>query len=123
MTGESHGFFRSVAQRVGFLSSYNGEFRVPVVWPQGSPVSIQVGRSRAALLSHSRGIRPQDAFMGESRGLSRVAAGNRGFPQLVTVTSGSFSGCLWEVRNTVEFRGDYLASTVFGAMEEGLISS
>ena len=123
MTGESHGFFRSVAQHVGFLSSHDAELREPLVSLQGSPVSIQVGRSRAALLSHSRGIRPQDAFMGESRGLSRVAAGNRGFPQLVTVTSGSFSGCLWEVRNTVEFRGDYLASTVFGAMEEGLISS
>ena len=70
MTGESHGFSRAETCRVGFLSSYDGELREPLMWPQGSPVSIQVGRSRAALLSHSRGIRPQDAFMGESRGLS-----------------------------------------------------
>ena len=30
----------------------------------------------------------------DARGLSRVAAGNPGFPRLVPVTSGSFSGCL-----------------------------
>ena len=54
------------------------------------------------LLSHGRGIGPQDALKGESRGFSRVAAGIPGFPRLVTVTSGNFSWCLWEVRNTVE---------------------
>ena len=50
-------------------------------------------------------------------------AGNPGFPRLVTVTSGSFSGCLWEVRNTVELGGASRDSTGFGAMKEGLISS
>ena len=38
--GVSHGFSRAVAQRMGFLSSYDGELREPLVWPQGSPVSI-----------------------------------------------------------------------------------
>ena len=33
-------FFSSCGASVGFLSCYNGEFRVPVVWPQGSPVSV-----------------------------------------------------------------------------------
>ena len=33
-------FSRAVAQRMGFLSSYDGELREPLVWPQGSPVSI-----------------------------------------------------------------------------------
>ena len=81
--------------RVRFLLSYDGELREPLVWPQGSPVSIRVASASAALLSsHERGIRPQDTLTGESRGLSRVAAGNTGFPRLVTVTSGSFSGCL-----------------------------
>ena len=40
MTGESRGFSRAVARHVGFLSSYDGELREPLVWPQGSPVSI-----------------------------------------------------------------------------------
>ena len=38
-------------------------------------------------------------------------------------TSGSFLGCLWEVRNTVESWGASWDSTGFGAMEQGLISS
>jgi len=81
MTGESHGFYRAAAQCVGFLSSYDWELREPLVWPQGSPVSIRFVRGSAALLSsHGRGIGPQDSLKGESRGLSRVAAGNPGFP-------------------------------------------
>ena len=68
------------------------------MWPQGSPLSIRVARGSAVLLSsHGRGIGPQDALKGQSRGLSRVAAGYPVFPRLVTVTSGSFSVCLWEV--------------------------
>ena len=59
----------------------------------------------------------------DSRGLSRVAAGNPGFHRLVPITSGSFSGCLGEVRDTVELGGASWDSTGFGAMEEGLISS
>ena len=39
-------------------------------------------------------IGPRDALKKDSRGLSQVAAGNHGFPGLVPVTSGSFSGCL-----------------------------
>ena len=94
------------------------------MWPQRYPVSIRVAReSPALLLIHGTEIAPQDALKGESRSLFRVAAGNPGFPRLVMVTSGSFSGFLWEVRNTVEFGGASLASTGFGAMEEGLISS
>ena len=94
------------------------------MWRQGIAVFIRFAGANAALLSsHSRGIEPQDTFKGESRGLSRVAAGNPGFPRLVTVTSGSFSVCLWEVRNTVELIVASLDSTGFGAMEEGHIWS
>ena len=75
------------------------------------------------LSSHGRGSGPQDVLKGESRGLSRVLAGNPGFPRLMTVTSGSSSGCLWEVRNTVELGGAPRDSNGFGAMKEGLISS
>ena len=57
--------------------------------------SLQVARGSTALLScHGRGIGPQVTLKKDSRGLSRVAEGNPGFPRLVPVTSGSFSGCL-----------------------------
>ena len=72
-------------------------------------------------LDSLQGIQPQDALKGEFRGLSRVAAGNPGFPRFVTVTSGSILGCLWEVTNTVKSGGASRDSTGFGAMDEGLI--
>ena len=79
MMGEPRGFPRVAA---GF-SSYDGELREPLMLAQGSPVSIRVARGSVALLSsHSRGIVPQNTLKGESRGLSRIAAGNPGFPDL-----------------------------------------
>ena len=109
---------------MGFLSSYDRELRDPLVWPQGSPVSIRVARWSAALLSsHGRIIRSQDALKGESRCLFQVATGKPGFPRLVMVTSGSFSGCLWEVRNTLELGMASWDSTGFDAIEEGPILS
>ena len=42
-------------RRVGFPSSYNRELREPLVWPQVSPVSIQVERGSSALLSSKAG--------------------------------------------------------------------
>ena len=109
---------------MGFLTRYNGELREPLVWPQGSQFSMRVARGSTSLLSsHGRGIGPQDALKKDPRGLSRVAAGNPGFPRLVLVTSGSFSGCLLEVRDTVNLGGASRDSTGFDAMEEGLISS
>ena len=51
--------------------------------PQGSQVSIRVARASAGvLLSHSRGIRPQFAWKGESQGVPRVAAGSVGSLEL-----------------------------------------
>ena len=109
---------------MGFLSNYNRELRELLLWPQGSSVSIQVTRGSTTLLSsHDRGIGPPDTFKGESRGLSRVAAGNPGFTRFVTVTTGTFSVCPCEVRNTVELGVASQDSTGFGAMEEGLNSS
>ena len=109
---------------MGFLSSYDGELREPLLQPQGSSVTIRVvSVSMAFLSSHGRRKGLQEALNWESRGLSQVAAGNPGFPQLVTVTSGSISGCLWEVRDTVELGGASRDSSGFDVMEEGLISS
>ena len=101
--GDSCDFSRVVAGSLGFLLSYDGELREPLVLSQGSPVSIRVARGNVGLLlSHGRGIGPQFALKRESGGLSRVVAGNFGFPRVATVTSGSFSWCLWEVRNLFE---------------------
>ena len=83
MKGESRSLLLAAGQHVGFLSSYDRELRELLVLPQGSPVSIRVARGSVALLSsHSRGIVPQNTLKGESRGLSRIAAGNPGFPDL-----------------------------------------
>ena len=41
--------------------------------------------------ARGRGIWPRDVLKKVSRGLSRVEAGNPGFPRLVQVTSGGFS--------------------------------
>ena len=75
-----------------FLSRYDGEVSEPLVGRQGSRVSMRVARGSASLLpSHGRGIWPRDVLKKVSRGLSRVEAGNPGFPRLVQVTSGGFS--------------------------------
>ena len=47
--------------------------------------------SGAAQASVIWGIWPRDVLKKVSRGLSRVEAGNPGFPRLVQVTSGGFS--------------------------------
>ena len=83
--------FSSWGASVGFLTRYDGELREPLVWHQGSQVSMRVARGNTSLLSsHGRGIGIQDALKEDFRGLSRVASGNPVFPRLVPVTSGSF---------------------------------
>ena len=82
MTGESRGFSRVAVWRVVFSRVKRGTHVASCVAP-GSPVSIRVSRGIATLLSsHVRGIRPPGALKGESRGLSRVAAGNPGIPHV-----------------------------------------
>ena len=123
-TGESRGFSWVAARSLGFLSSYDGEIREPLVLPQGSPVCLRVARGSTGFFSsHSRGIGPQFALKGESWGLSRFVGGNFGIPRVATVTSGSFSWCLWEVRNPFTLWGASRDSSGVSAIEEGLISS
>ena len=58
----------------------------------GLEMYMRVVRGSASLLSsHGRGMWPRDVLKKVSRGLSRVEAGNPGFPRLVQVTSGGFS--------------------------------
>ena len=71
--GEISWVFLSYDVSVWCLTIYDGELREPLVWCQGSPVSIRDARGSAALLSsHGRGIGPQNGLKKESRGLSRV---------------------------------------------------
>ena len=61
------------------------------MWSHGSQVSMHIARGSASLLSsHGRGPGPQDALKKNSRGLSRVVAGNPPFPRLLLVTLGNF---------------------------------
>ena len=87
--------FSSCGTIVGFLTRYDGDLREPLVWRQGSQVSMWVQRgSTSFLLSHGRKIGPQDVLKKDSGGLTRDAAGNSVFPRLALMTSGSFLGCL-----------------------------
>ena len=95
MTATSRGFSRAVEPVLGFsrgtmgssgsLSYGNREVRSP--W-------AGQGGGRHCFRVRVGGIGPQDGLKKDTRGLSRVVAGNPGFPLLVPVTSGSFSGCL-----------------------------
>ena len=90
--GGGSGLFSSGGPSVRFLARYDGEVSEPLVGRQGSRVSMRVARGSASLLSSpGRGIWPRDVLKKVSRGLSRVEAGNPGFPRLVQVTSGGFS--------------------------------
>jgi len=90
--GGGTGWFSSGGPRVRFLTRYDGEVSEPLVGRHGSRVSMRVARGSASLLSrHGKGIWPRDMLKKVSRGLSRVEAGNPGFPRLVQVTSGGFS--------------------------------
>ena len=85
-------WFSSGGPRVRYLTRYDVEVIEPLVGRQGSRVSMRVARWSASLLSsHGREIWPRDVLKKVSRGLSRVEAGNPGFPRLVQVTSGGFS--------------------------------
>ena len=108
---------------MGCLTRCDRELRFPLMWRQGSQVSMHVAKGSASLLSsHGRGLGPQDALKKDSRCLSWVAAGNlvspdffRGLRELPRVPQRS--------ENRFGVGGTSRDSTGFVAMEEGLISS
>ena len=51
LRGESLGIFRVAAGNLGFLSSYDWDFRDPLVLPQECPVSMRVVRGLSGFLS------------------------------------------------------------------------
>ena len=79
----------------GFLTRHDEDLREPLVRRQGSQVSMRMARgSWSSLSSHGKRLGPQEALKKDSRGLSRVAAGNPRFPRLLQGTLGNFPGCL-----------------------------
>ena len=49
--------FPSCGASVGFLTRYDGELREPLMWRQGSQVSMRMARGSVPLLSsHGRGL-------------------------------------------------------------------
>ena len=92
--GGLSGVSSSCSARGGFLPRHDEDLREPLVWCQGSQVSMRVARGSASLLlSHGRGLGPRVALK-DSRGLSRGAAGNPRFPRLLPGTLGNCPGCL-----------------------------
>ena len=78
-----------------FLTRHDEDLREPLVRRQGSQVSMRMARgSWSSLSSHGKRLCPQEALKKDSRGLSRVAAGNPRFPRLLQGTLGNFPGCL-----------------------------
>ena len=64
----------SCSASVGLFTRYARELREPLVWRQGSQVSMCMAMGSGSLLSsHGRGIGPQ-VTLKDSRGFSRVAA-------------------------------------------------
>ena len=111
---------------MGFLSSYEGKSRSISCGPrevQGSPVSIQFVRGSAALLlSHGRGIGPQDGEGGILRSFS--SWGRK--PWVPLTCDSDLRELLMVPMGGQEYCGvgrASLDSTLVGAMEEGLISS
>ena len=94
LTGASCGFSRTAAPLCVFsrgTMGYSGSLLCGT-----REVSFPAcGEGSASLLwSHGRGIGHQETLKKDSPSLSRVTSGNSGFPRLVPVTSGSFSGSL-----------------------------
>ena len=134
LTGASCGLSRVAARGLGFLSRYHGELREPLLLPQGSQVSIRVGRASVRVLwSHGRGIRPQFTWKGESQGVSQVAAGSVGSLELpwgpegashvVSGKSGILSSCEGPLGIPLELVRVIRASSRIEVGNSGFLSS
>ena len=80
LRGESPGFSRAEAANLGFLSSYDGDFRDPLVSPQESPVSLRVARGLSGFLCiHCWGRGPHVEVRPEPQGSSPLPTWISGF--------------------------------------------
>ena len=134
MTGKSRALSRVTVGDLGNLSRYHWELRQPLVLTQGSQVSIQVARASSGVIwSHSREIRPQFAWKGESQGVSRIVSGSVGFLKLpwgpegashvVSGKSGILSSCDWPLEIPLTLVQATRASSRVEAGNSGFLSS
>ena len=73
LRGESPRFSRVVAANLRILSSYDQDFRNPLLWPQESPVSLRVERDLSGFLSsRCQGHGPHLELRPEPQGSSPV---------------------------------------------------
>ena len=108
---------------MGFLTRYDGELREPLVRCQGSQVSMRVATGSASLLlSHGRGIGPQDASKKDYPVFLGLQQETLGSIDLCWRSQGACQGAS-EKSGTLWVGGTSRDSSGFGAMEEGLISS
>ena len=76
LTGESRGLSRVAVGGLGFLSLYHGELREPLMFPQGSQVSIRVVRGLSGFLwSWCRQLGPHLKLRWETQGSSPALTG------------------------------------------------
>ena len=94
LTGASCGFSRTAAP-VWVFSRGTMRYSGSLLCGTREVSFPACGEGSASLLwRHGRGIGHQETLKKDSPSLSRVTSGNSGFPRLVPVTSGSFSGSL-----------------------------
>ena len=78
--GRTPGFPQVVAGNLGFLSSYDGDLRDPLVWPQESPVSMRVARGLGIPLQSLPGLRSSSEVLAETSGFLFSADMDLGVP-------------------------------------------
>ena len=92
LRGVSLGVSRVAAVKLQFPSSYDGDLRDTLVWPQESPVSMRVARGLSGYLStHCHGRVPHLELRPEPQGSSPVLAWISDFSGVATGESGPVS--------------------------------
>ena len=96
---------------MGFLTRYDEELREPLMWRQGSQMSMRMARGSVSLLSsHGRGIpssrRVEDGLLRSFSGCGRI-------PCVPSTCAGDLRELL---RDTVQFGGASRDSSAFGGM-------
>ena len=109
MRGESPGFSRAEAANLGFLSSYDGDFRDPLVSPQESPVSLRVARGLSGFLCiHCWGRGPHVEVRPEPQGSSPLPTWISGF--LWSFHRGVSPRLMWRHASSVSSRAGIAVS-------------
>ena len=89
LMGESPDFSLVAAGNLGFLSSYDGNLRDPLVWPQENPVSMLVVRGFSAIVSRwCRVLGPHLELRPQSQGSSPLLTWILGSSEVSTGESG-----------------------------------